>query len=170
MSIGNVVQSVLGMFTTLGQIGQEGEADRAAFAINQQRVMRSIREQERAAQQIEAEGGRLAGLHRTRGTGVQAAQRVGFAAGNVDASTGTAADAQAASAIVSELDAQTARNNALAQALGHRQAARGLGEDLQQMELQLRGRDRERMARFTGSWLGAGTSVLNMAAGFGGGK
>jgi len=53
--------------------------------------------------------------------GVIGNQRAGFAAGNVDVSSGSAADVQADAAFLGELDVQTIEENARREALGFRQ-------------------------------------------------
>jgi hypothetical protein len=55
-----------------------------------------------------AEAGRI----RSSGSQLAAAQKVAYANSGVDASVGTAADVQASTAALAELDAQTAKNNA----------------------------------------------------------
>lgn len=100
------------------------EAEKASALINIGELNRSA-DQERANAAAALKRGSLeAGMLRVRGERVAAAQRVAFAEGNVDSSSGTAADVQDAAVAVSELDAQTARNNARAAALGHQTAER----------------------------------------------
>lgn len=72
------------------------------------------------AQQVDAlaRGSEEAGLSRMQGTRVQGAQRVAYAAGNIDSSSGTAAQLADSTGIYAELDAQTSMNNARREALG----------------------------------------------------
>lgn len=55
--------------------------------------------------------------------GAVGAQRAGFAAGNIDISTGSAVDVQADAAVLGELDALTIRSNARREAWGYQVAA-----------------------------------------------
>lgn len=91
---------------------QVGELERAAAAENFNATSALLR------------GAQDAGRYRAQGGLVQGQQATGFALGNVDASSGSAADVQASSRMMAELDAQTARNNAIRQAFGHKEVAR----------------------------------------------
>ncbi|MDP2270918.1 MAG: hypothetical protein Q8K32_09320 [Archangium sp.] len=88
-------------------------------AENRKRIQLAIAGERRARVLTLEAGGRQAGEARIRGSQLQGSQRVAIAANNLDASSGTAADLQASSAIFSEMDAATAQNNARAAALGH---------------------------------------------------
>lgn len=100
------------------------QAEHYAALDNMEEFNRSAKMEDANAAAALRRGAMQAGLLRSRGTQVAAAQRVAFAANNVDATSGSAADAQASSEMLSELDAETARNNARAQALGHQTSAR----------------------------------------------
>lgn len=100
------------------------EADKEAALRNMGELRRSASAADANAVSALQLGGQQAGLLEARGSMLAGQQRVGYAIGNVDASSGTAADVQASSRIFSSLDAQTARNNAVRQAFGHREVAR----------------------------------------------
>lgn len=88
-------------------------------AENRKRIEVAIAGERRARVMTLEAGARQAGEARIRGSQLQGSQRVAIAANNLDASSGTAADLQASSAIFSEMDAATAQNNARGAALGH---------------------------------------------------
>lgn len=113
-----------------------------------------------------------------------AAQRVGFAAGNIDVSYGSAVDVQGDAAYLGELDALTIRTNAAREAWGFSVQ----GEDLRRRAAILRqeGRNLEEMGRIgadatrasgraaasasyygaASTLLGGGASLLQMRYGF----
>jgi hypothetical protein len=121
---------------------------------------------------------------RTQIRGAIAAQRVGFAAGNIDVSYGSAVDVQADAAYLGELDALTIRTNAAREAWGYNVQ----GEDLRRRAQILRqeGRNLEEMGRIgadatrtqgqaaasasyygaAGTLLGGGASLLQLRYGF----
>ncbi len=69
-------------------------------------------------------GAAAAGRKRMEGSAIAGQQRLAYAMGNVASGSGTAAQTQASSAIWSELDATTLRNNAVREAFGHEESAR----------------------------------------------
>jgi hypothetical protein len=72
-------------------------------------------------------GAREAGRLRMLGAYANETQKVGYAASNVDPTSGTAAAVQADSAALTELDAQTVKNNAARDAWGFKlQRAQGI--------------------------------------------
>lgn len=81
-------------------------------------------ELERSARQAEA--ARLDALRRGQVGEVRGAQSVAFAAGGIDGTTGTALQVADATERVGELDALTIRANAVREAFGHQETARGL--------------------------------------------
>jgi hypothetical protein len=83
------------------------------------------------ARQVTIRGAREAGRLRMLGAQNNETQKVGYAASNVDPTSGTAAAVQADSAAMTELDAQTVKNNAAREAWGFRlQGVQG-GKNLQ---------------------------------------
>lgn len=70
-----------------------------------------------------ARGDFEAGQREQAGRRTIASERAGFAAGGIDASSGSAADVQASEAGISELDAQMIRNNAAREAWGYKAQA-----------------------------------------------
>lgn len=106
--------------------------------------------------------------------GAIASQRVGFAAGNIDVSTGSAVDVQADAAVLGELDALTIRTNAAREAWGYKVQAydyRKRGE-ITRKEGQASadaGRAGQSASRWqaAGNLYGATTSLLEQRYGFG---
>lgn len=74
-------------------------------------------------------GEAAAGLAAMSGTRLGARQRVAYTTAGVDASVGTAADVIAETAMTSELDRNTIRNNAAREAWGHKRTAEKLGKE-----------------------------------------
>jgi hypothetical protein len=69
-------------------------------------------------------GSVAAGRARAQGSAIEGQQRLAYAVGSIDSSSGTAAQTMNASGIYAELDAQTLRNNAVREAFGHEESAR----------------------------------------------
>lgn len=69
-------------------------------------------------------GAMAAGRQRMAGTALAGQQRIAYAMGGIDSTSGTAAQTQRSSAIFNELDAQTLQNNAVREAFGHKESAR----------------------------------------------
>lgn len=104
---------------------------------------------------------------RTRVRAAIGAQRVGFAAGNIDVGIGSAVDVQADAAYLGELDALTIRTNAAREAWGYEVA----GEDLRRrgqiarkegVYFEQAGRANQSASRWqaAGSLIGTGASLL----------
>jgi hypothetical protein len=112
---------------------------------------------ERQAQQLEAQVKQVIGT-----------QRTGFAAGNVDVSTGSAAEVQTDAAYAGALDAITARNNATRAAWGYKVQA----EDLRQQAAITRKAGANAAAAYaaqgdaalTGGFLGAAGTILGTSS------
>lgn len=118
--------AVVGAVTTGASLFAQSAADAAAGAAKSteyQRAMRAARLQEVDAL---VQGARDVGVLRAQGTLLEGQQALGQAAGNIDTTTGTAADVQVASRAMAELDASTARNNARRKALGFKQVQQQL--------------------------------------------
>lgn len=111
---------------------------------------------------------------------VQGAQRTGMAAGNIDVSTGSAADVQTDAAYVGSLDAVTIHNNAMRQAWGYKVQAEDLRREAEITRktgaAQAAGLNAQGSAAFTSSLFGAantllgGTSMLAQRYGFSSGS
>jgi len=69
-------------------------------------------------------GGAAAGQARARGSAVEGMQKLAYAVGSIDSTSGTAAATMRSSNLYAELDAQTLRNNAVREAFGHEESAR----------------------------------------------
>lgn len=159
----SVLTEWIGGLTDAVAFGVNETQQAAIDAQNKDRIQVAMARQRRARVMALEEGARQAGQARTQGSQVLGAQRVALAINNLDATSGTAADLQASSAIFSELDATTAQNNARAAALGHDAV-------LQRYDDALRDIDRQRDARaaaFGGAWA---TRAVNFAGSALGGK
>jgi hypothetical protein len=133
-------------------IEQVGELERAAAA------------EEFNATSALLRGAQEAGRYRARGGLLQGQQATGFASGNVDASSGSAADVQDASRMLVELDAQTARNNAIRQAFGHKAVARRYLSEVDRLDRRYGIYGRQGFPTATAELLGnAGLSALELA-------
>lgn len=117
--VGTGIQAVGGMKAAnaqkkagkLQREAMESQADLADFNANVADL-----QADDAVMRGELEEQRFRGLVR----GAVGAQRVGFAAGNIDVSTGSAVDVQADAATLGELDALTIRSNARREAWGYK--------------------------------------------------
>lgn len=159
----NVATEWVGMLTDLVGYATSETEQTAVDRENARRIERAMARERRARVETLAAGGRMAGALNTRGTQVVGAQRVGFADSNLDLNSGTAADVQASSSIFAALDAETAKNNARAQALGHDAVVERYQTELREMKLAKSQRDAaatvrgvNRMVNFTTSALGGG--------------
>jgi len=122
-------------FTILTLIGAGGslfggllsaEATGREAAMNAAELERSARQAE-AARLDALRRGQLAEARRRLEVGqVRGAQTVAYSAGNIDASTGTAAQVGMATDAIGELDAMTLRANAWREAFGFQETARSM--------------------------------------------
>ena len=101
-------------------------------------------------------------------------QRTGFAAGNIDVAFGSAVDVQADATLLGELDALTAKNNALREAWGYKVEATDLRTQAEiarkegvYAEAAGRTRATSQYIGAVGSGLSAGGSILEAKYGFG---
>lgn len=150
-----------GMIAGLGQVGlgalegieegkrirEQGQAERAFFL--------------HGAADAQARGGVSAGRAREAGSALVAEQAAGYADSGVDPSRGTAAQVQANTQMRAELDAQTIKNNAAAEAWGFDQARKRSWE-----EEKAKSSANER--RMVGTILGGAGTFMSGAAKFGG--
>lgn len=118
-----MIQSILSI--PMGAIGLSTFASENASATNYaNNELRQGWESEESAAVTELQNAAAASnASRRRASITIAAQRVAFAANNVDASSGTAAKFQESAFAAGEDEAVTARANAMAQVLGHKQTA-----------------------------------------------
>lgn len=135
----------------------------AIDAENRRRIEVAIAAERKARVLTLQRGAEQAGAARTRGTQLLGAQRVAIASNNLDASSGTAADLQASSAIFAEMDAATAQNNARAAALGHDAVLQRYEDAAREIDRQKDARNAayaaqfgKRAVAFVGSALGGG--------------
>lgn len=117
--------------TVVGGLGKRAEAHQQAEF---QDANKSLSEQ-RAGDAL-LRGNRDAGTQRMKGSQIIGAQKVGFAAGGVDVSTGSAAQTMADTRMMSELDAQTIENNAAREAWGHKVQAWESGQQANALRAQ----------------------------------
>lgn len=109
----------------VGGIAQADSASREA-SNNAAELERSAKQAERARLDAIRRGSMAESQRRMEVGRTLAAQQVGYTAAGVDASTGTAAAVADASSRLGELDALTIRANAMREAFGHQEMARGL--------------------------------------------
>lgn len=141
------------------------QAEKASALVNIDELSKSASQEQANAAAALRRGALQAGLLRARGEQVAAAQRVALANANVDLASGTAADVQQNAAVMSELDAATAQNNARAEALGHKTAARRYQQEADRLDKRYRSggffggtADDEAMGQLALSALGAAAS------------
>lgn len=111
-----------GVISGLGQVGLG-----AWEGIEEEKRIREQGEAERkfflhGAADAQARGGVAAGRAREAGSALVAEQAAGYADSGIDPTKGTAAQVQANTQMRAELDAQTLKNNAAAEAWGFDQA------------------------------------------------
>lgn len=162
----SVLTEWIGGLTDAIAFSVDEEKQSKVDAENRKRIEVAIAGERRARVMTLEAGARQAGESRTRGTQLQGAQRVAIATNNLDASSGTAADLQASSAIFSEMDADTARNNARAAALGHDAVLQRYDDALKDIE---RKKD-ERQAAYVAQWGKRALSFTSSALGGAGGE
>jgi len=80
----------------------------------------------------EIEAGRI----RLRGSQLESSMQAAYAAGGVDPTVGTPADTQGYVAAVTQLDAQTAENNAWREAFGYQKQKKGFEREKQKLRQQ----------------------------------
>lgn len=161
----NLIEAMFNYGSTLLTAGLEGDADKQALqdnlvALSRARLLSQL--QERDAQNA---GAAAAGRIRMGASQLAGQQRLAFAVGNIDSTSGTAANVMASSRLFAELDAETAVNNARREALGHRMAQANID---QRTADEVRG-FQQRNNRRVGGVVGAGANVVGEALSFGGG-
>jgi hypothetical protein len=132
-----MLQMVMGMAQgVVGVFGADAKRNELATNMldNVAELELGVDSENKAAADAASRGGHNVALARRRASGVTAAQRVAFAANNVDASSGTAAKLQDAAMAAGEEDADTLRANALAEALGHKTTAEKYGRDIKRVQ------------------------------------
>lgn len=87
-------------------------------------LTRASRMEQADAVAIRQQGAAAAGRQRQAGTQLQGQQKIAYAMGDIDSSSGTAAQTINSSAIFNELDAKTLESNAVRAAFGHEESAR----------------------------------------------
>ncbi len=112
----------------IGLVGSaaSAEAQGREGAQNAAELERSARQAEAARLDALRRGQVAAARKRMEVGEVRGAQTVAFAAGGIDGTTGTALQVADATERVGELDALTIRANAVREAFGHQETARGL--------------------------------------------
>jgi len=98
--------------------------EREAQLSNMAELERSANLERANATAVLQRGAMAAGRQRMAGTQLAGQQRLAYAMGGVDSTSGTAAQTMRSSAAFNELDAQTLQNNAVREAFGHQESAR----------------------------------------------
>lgn len=114
------LSAILQAFTQVDAFNKTREAELANMA----ELERSAGMAEKNAVAALQRGTLAAGRQRMAGSALAGQQRVAYAMGSVDATSGTAAQTMRSSAAFNELDAQTLANNAVREAFGHQESAR----------------------------------------------
>ena len=161
----------LGM-QAIGQIragqaaGRAGEAQRAAAESGAELQEYNAQVAELQAKDALERGAEQESGFRMQVRGAVGAQRAGFAAGNIDVSSGSAVDVQADAAFLGELDALTIRTNAAREAWGFKVQASDLRQRAQiarreGVYLEAAGRTQAQAAYLgaAGTLLGGGASL-----------
>jgi hypothetical protein len=108
------------LFGTL--VGRQSELE--AGTANARELNRQALLEDANAVDALQQGAQRAGLARMAGTALAAKQRMAYAASGVDATVGTPAQVQASTALLSEYNAQLAKNDAVRAAFRFRESAR----------------------------------------------
>ena len=124
--VGTLTQAIGGGIA----LSQEQDAGNRALDINAAQLKRGWGSEDLAAVDSLQRGARAIGLAREQGTDTAGAARVALAANNLDASSGTGLALQQKSIVQGELNANTIRANALAEALGHQQTSQKYHDEL----------------------------------------
>jgi hypothetical protein len=165
MNPGKAITSVLGAILDGIEVGVETDLDNQQQAIQSREWNRALRARMLQATDARVRGARDAGLLRMRGSRLEGQQRLAYAMGNVDANSGTAAQTISSSRLYSELDADTARNNARREALGHDTAVLQLEEYGRAQAVARKSRDVGRALRLGGSFLGMAGGLVDSVYG-----
>lgn len=100
------------------------EAKKKTALENMVELTRSSRHEEANAVATLQRGAAAVGTKRSEGSALLGQQRIAYAMGNIDSTSGTAAQTQRSSQVFNELDATTLQNNAVREAFGHQESAR----------------------------------------------
>ncbi len=133
----NAISMIASGVKTLTQVNSIGRETQ--FQLNEDQA--NIRLSQYAEEDAKARGGLAAGEARMEGSQLAATQGFLYANSGVDATVGTAANVQAATAALAEKDALTIKNNAAREAWGHAKTTKKLKT---QMNMNL-GRANDRM-------------------------
>lgn len=112
-------------------------------------------------------GGLAGGRRRMEGSLLRQRQAVGYTASGVDASVGTPAAVGAATSLMAEVDAQTAEYNAVREAMGFKEAARGFRFKAEQERKAIERAGIERDLGIVSDFVGLGGAAASF---WGGGK
>lgn len=113
-------------------------AEKQAGLANMEELRRSADMEESNAVAALRRGAIAAGRRRMAAAQLGGQQKLAYAASNIDASSGTAAQTQDSSRAYAELDAETARNDARAVAFGHKEQARRYGVEASKLDAKYR--------------------------------
>lgn len=154
-----------GLQMTVG--GLQGDADQQALIDNMVELDRA-----RVRSRLDEGDGLMranieAGKYRMGATALEGQQRLSYAMGSIDSTSGTAAQTMASSRIYAELNQATARNNAMREALGHRRTRDALDFKERELVRSFKQREAQRTAALVNAGVEVGASVLDMAMGGG---
>jgi len=115
--MGGVISDIATAFTARDAAGVVTAAnDRSIAELGRQNNFENL-----AAGDSLIRGATAAANAQMRGSATQAAQRVGYANSGVDESVGTPSQVAGSTGVFANFDAQTAQNNAIREALGHKE-------------------------------------------------
>ena len=100
------------------------EEEKRAQLDNMMEYGRSASMEKANAVSTRVSGGAAAGRRRMEGSALLGQQKLAYAMGGIDSSSGTAAQTIKSSELFSDLDAITLQNNAIRSAMGHEESAR----------------------------------------------
>jgi len=109
--------------------------------------------------QAVSKGARVEGQVRAAGGGLQARQRMAYTNSGVDSGVGTAAQVQANTAMQTELDAQTAKNNAALEVWGFKQQKQQTRAEHQARTDEIRRKGTASMVGGAGKFMGGAMSA-----------
>jgi hypothetical protein len=118
--IGSFFQVGASALQAIGK-GQQGQSALGDIKSDIDDANRAAQQAERQVVDAQVRGAQAAGVTRMQTSQLVAKQRQAYAAGGVDASTGTAADVQTSTRALGELEAEKVEFSAMREAWGHKE-------------------------------------------------
>lgn len=144
------------------------QKEKDAYLLNMGELRRSAQLSEADATATMQRGTAEAGKQRMAGTNLEGQQKLAYAMGGIDASSGTAEQTQRSSAVFNELDAQTLHNNAVREAFGHQESARKYAAAAKRIDDYVNAPNQAGFSPFDAEYLAkSSASALSSAASFG---